>query len=92
MTFKCFSVKCDHSKCFAVVRMLKMFHNPEVAVYVVPLHLMGSCRCAEFKEAQADGWKKQYQYKADRKKEYMAPSEAELKGYSACFFHLVIGE
>ena len=36
---------------------------------------------AEFKEAQAEGWEKQYQYKVGRKKEYLAPSEAEAKGY-----------
>lgn len=36
---------------------------------------------AEFKEAQVDGWEKQYQYKVGRRKEYMAPSEAEEKGY-----------
>lgn len=36
---------------------------------------------AEFKEAQAEGWEKQYQYKVSRKKEYLAPSEAEAKGY-----------
>ena len=37
---------------------------------------------AEFKEAQADGWEKQYPYKVGRKKEYMAPSEAEAKVYA----------
>ena len=36
---------------------------------------------AEFKEAQAEGLEKQYQYKVGRKKEYLAPSEAEAKGY-----------
>ena len=36
---------------------------------------------AEFKAAQADGWEKQYQYKAGRKKVYMAPSVAEAQGY-----------
>ena len=35
---------------------------------------------AEFKTAQAEGWEKQYQYKTGRKKEYMAPSEAEKRG------------
>ena len=35
---------------------------------------------AEFKEAQKDGWEKQYQYKVGRKKEYMAPSVAEAQG------------
>ena len=30
-----------------------------------------------YKEAQKDGWEKQYQYKAGKKKEYMAPSVAE---------------
>ncbi|MBE7004593.1 MAG: mobilization protein [Ruminococcaceae bacterium] len=34
---------------------------------------------AEFKTAQAEGWEKQYQYKTGRKKEYMAPSEAEKR-------------
>lgn len=36
---------------------------------------------AEFKAAQADGWEKQYQYKVDRKKVYLPPTEAEAKGY-----------
>ena len=35
---------------------------------------------AEFKEAQNDGWEKQYQYKVGKKKEYMAPSVAEAQG------------
>ena len=35
---------------------------------------------AEFKEAQKDGWEKQYQYKVGKKKEYMAPSVAETQG------------
>jgi len=42
---------------------------------------------AEFKEAQADGWEKQYQYKVGRKKEYMTPSEAEAKGYTRLSKH-----
>lgn len=36
---------------------------------------------AEFKAAQADGWKKQYPYKVGRKKVYLPPSEAEKHGY-----------
>lgn len=36
---------------------------------------------AEFKAAQAEGWEKQYQYKAGKKKVYMPPSEAEQHGY-----------
>ena len=36
---------------------------------------------AEFKSAQAEGWEKQYQYKVDKKKVYMAPSQAEKYGY-----------
>ena len=36
---------------------------------------------AEFKQAQSDGWEKQYQYKVGRKKVYMPPSEAEKSGY-----------
>ena len=32
---------------------------------------------AEFKSAQADGWEKQYQYFAGKKKVYMPPSQAE---------------
>lgn len=36
---------------------------------------------AEFKQAQADGWEKQYQYKAGKKKVYMAPSAAQARGY-----------
>ena len=35
---------------------------------------------AEFKEAQRGGWEKQYQYKVGKKKEYMAPSNAEAQG------------
>ena len=35
---------------------------------------------AEFKQAQKDGWEKQYQYKVGKKKEYMAPSVAEAQG------------
>ncbi len=35
---------------------------------------------AEFKEAQKDGWEKQYQYKVGKKKEYMVPSMAEVQG------------
>lgn len=42
---------------------------------------------AEFREAQADGWEKQYQYKVGRKKEYMAHSEAESKGYTRLSKH-----
>ena len=42
---------------------------------------------SEFREAQADGWEKQYQYKVGRKKEYMAPSEAEPKGYARLSKH-----
>ena len=36
---------------------------------------------AEFKTAQADGWEKQYQYKVDKNKLYMTPTEAEQQGY-----------
>ena len=36
---------------------------------------------AEFKQAQKEGWEKQYQYKVGRKKEYMTPSIAEAAGY-----------
>ena len=36
---------------------------------------------AEFKSAQAEGWEKQYQYKVDKKKVYIAPSQAEKCGY-----------
>jgi len=35
---------------------------------------------AEFKTAQAEGWEKQYQYKAGKKKVYMTPSAAEAQG------------
>ena len=35
---------------------------------------------AEFKEAQKDGWGKQYPYKVGKKKVYMAPSVAEAQG------------
>ena len=36
---------------------------------------------AEFKQAQADGWEKQYQYKVGKKKVYMLPSSAQAQGY-----------
>ena len=36
---------------------------------------------AEFQQAHSDGWEKQYQYKAGKKKVYMAPSEAAKSGY-----------
>ena len=36
---------------------------------------------AEFKQAQADGWEKQYQYKVGKKKMYMVPSSAQAQGY-----------
>ena len=36
---------------------------------------------AEFRQAQADGWEKQYQYKVGKKKVYMAPSAAQAQGY-----------
>ena len=42
---------------------------------------------AEFKEAQAEGWEKQYQYKVGRKKVYLAPSEVEAKGYERASKH-----
>ena len=35
---------------------------------------------AEYKEAQKDGWEKQYQSKVGKKKEYMTPSAAEAQG------------
>ncbi len=35
---------------------------------------------AEFKTAQAEGWEKQYQYKAGKKRVYMTPSAAEAQG------------
>lgn len=35
---------------------------------------------AKFKAAQADGWKKQYQYKVGKKKIYITPSVAEVQG------------
>ena len=34
---------------------------------------------AEFKQAQADGWEKQYPYKVGKKKVYMAPSAAQAR-------------
>ena len=42
---------------------------------------------AEFKSAQAEGWEKQYQYKVDKKKVYMAPSQAEKCGYERVSKH-----
>ena len=35
----------------------------------------------EFKQAQANGWEKQYQYKVGKKRVYMAPSAAQTQGY-----------
>lgn len=35
---------------------------------------------AEYKEAQKDGWEKQYPYKVGKKKEYLPPSVAEAQG------------
>ena len=35
---------------------------------------------AEFRQAQKEGWEKQYPYKVGRKKEYMTPSEAQARG------------
>ena len=34
----------------------------------------------EYREAQKDGWEKQYQYKVGKKKVYMTPSAAETQG------------
>lgn len=42
---------------------------------------------AEFRAAQAEGWEKQYPYKVGRKKVYLAPSEAEAKGYERASKH-----
>lgn len=42
---------------------------------------------AEYKAAQAEGWEKQYRYKAGRKKVYMVPSEAEAQGYERADKH-----
>ena len=42
---------------------------------------------AEFKEAQKDGWEKQYPYKVGKKKEYMAPSVAEAQGLERASKH-----
>lgn len=39
---------------------------------------------AEFKQAQADGWEKQYQYKVGKKKVYIAPSAAQAQGMNGC--------
>lgn len=36
---------------------------------------------SEFKNAQKEGWEKQYRYKAGKKKEYLTPSAAQEKGY-----------
>ena len=40
----------------------------------------GALTAGEFKQAQADGWEKQYQYKVGKKKVYMAPSAAQGAG------------
>ena len=42
---------------------------------------------AEFKNAQADGWEKQYPYKVGRKKVYLPPCEAEKHGYERANKH-----
>ena len=42
---------------------------------------------AEFKQAQADGWEKQYQYKVGKKKMYMVPSSAQAQGYERVSKH-----
>ena len=42
---------------------------------------------AEFKTAQTEGWEKQYPYKVEKKKIYMAPSEAETHGYERADKH-----
>lgn len=39
---------------------------------------------SEFKQAQKEGWEKQYQYKIGRKKEYLTPSTAEELTMSEC--------
>lgn len=36
---------------------------------------------SEFKDAQKEGWEKQYRYKAGKKKVYLNPSAAQEKGY-----------
>lgn len=36
---------------------------------------------SEYKEAQKEGWEKQYRYKAGKKKIYLTPSSAQEKGY-----------
>ena len=36
---------------------------------------------SEFKDAQKEGWEKQYRYKAWKKKVYLTPSAAQEKGY-----------
>lgn len=35
---------------------------------------------AEFRQAQKEGWEKQYPYKVGREKEYMTPSETQARG------------
>ena len=40
-----------------------------------------SFTAAEFKEAQKEGWEKQYRYQAGKKKIYLTPSAALEKGY-----------
>jgi predicted nucleic acid-binding Zn ribbon protein len=42
---------------------------------------------AEFKVAQTEGWEKQYPYKVGKKKIYMPPSEAEMRGYERADKH-----
>ena len=42
---------------------------------------------AEYKEAQKDGWEKQYLYKVGKKKEYLTPSAAEAQGLERASKH-----
>ena len=42
---------------------------------------------AEFLKAQKDGWEKQYPYKVGKKKVYMAPSAAEVRGLARADKH-----
>ena len=42
---------------------------------------------AEFKEAQKEGWEKQYLYKVGKKREYMAPSIAKAQGLERASKH-----
>jgi hypothetical protein len=67
--------------------------SPIVLDYIMDSEVPRPCRhcikdgvekgftASEFKDAQKDGWEKQYRYKVGKKKVYLTPSVAQEKGY-----------